>query len=230
MRDDKQKALKLRLKGLSYNQIKEKLGIPKSTLSSWFKNLEISKEAREKIKKRHRKKSFKGLLKRNKLQTKKAKERAKKQREKSKKDIKKISKENLMILGAALYWGEGYKRLVRRNGIKKTAHPISLSNSDPKLIKWFIRFLEEVCDIDKKDMKVSVRIYNHMNKEKILEFWQKVTGIPKNNFKTRNYISSASKRKRSINRLPYGTAKVSVFNTQKFHKIMGWIEGLKELI
>ena len=33
---DKQKALTMRKKGMSYSQIKEKLGISKSTLSGWL--------------------------------------------------------------------------------------------------------------------------------------------------------------------------------------------------
>jgi hypothetical protein len=230
MRKDKQKALSLRLKGFSYSQINKELGVPKATLSFWFKDLELSKEALEKINKRHRKKSFEGLLKRNKFQTKEAIERAGKERIKAKKDINSLTKKELLILGTALYWGEGYKRPVIKNGVKKTNHPVSLSNSDPKLIKWFILFLEKNCNISKKEIKACVRIYDHMNKDKVLDFWQKITNIPKENFKTRNYISSASKRRQPINRLPYGTIKISVYQTKKYHQIMGWIEKLEELI
>ena len=37
MRKDKKKAISLRLSGKSYNEISTKLGVPKSTLSSWFR-------------------------------------------------------------------------------------------------------------------------------------------------------------------------------------------------
>ncbi len=35
---DKQKAIKLRLMGYSYSQIKKEFTLSKSTLSNWFKN------------------------------------------------------------------------------------------------------------------------------------------------------------------------------------------------
>lgn len=229
MRKDKIEATKLRLQGFSYNQINKKLGVPKSTLSGWFKDLQISKEAQEKINKRRHDKSFEGILKSSKLQTKRAQERVREERSNSKKDIKSLSKRELLILGTALYWGEGYKRPVFINNIQKTHHSISLSNSDPELAKIFIRFLEEVCEISRKEMKASVRIYEHMNKEKVLKFWQEITNIPKENFRSDDYISKASKGKRFFNRLPYGTIQINANNTRKFHKIMGWIDGLKDL-
>ena len=41
---DKQKVLAMRHKGMSYSQIKEKLGISKSTLSGWLYNMPLSAE------------------------------------------------------------------------------------------------------------------------------------------------------------------------------------------
>jgi len=69
MRKDKFKAYKLRMQGKSYTEIGTTLGIPKATLSGWFRDLEISADAKARISKRMREKSFFGLLKRNKMQT-----------------------------------------------------------------------------------------------------------------------------------------------------------------
>ncbi len=49
------KAFNLRVKGKSYGEIKEALGIPKSTLSSWFKNLKLPKSAQKILKKKDKK-------------------------------------------------------------------------------------------------------------------------------------------------------------------------------
>ena len=43
-KEDKQKALIMRKGGMSYSQIKEKLGVNKSTLSGWLQNLPLSKK------------------------------------------------------------------------------------------------------------------------------------------------------------------------------------------
>ncbi len=41
---EREKAIELRKKGMSYSQIREKLGTPKSTLSNWLKDHPLSKE------------------------------------------------------------------------------------------------------------------------------------------------------------------------------------------
>ena len=74
-----------------------------------------------------------------------------------------------------------------------------------------------------------MRLYEHINEETALQQWIKVTGFPKENFhKTTYLVSIASKRKRPHNRLPYGTLQVEVCDTQKFHHLMGLIEGVKK--
>ena len=46
----RQKAFKLRMQGKSYGEIRTVLGIKKSTLSSWFKNLELPKSIKKILK------------------------------------------------------------------------------------------------------------------------------------------------------------------------------------
>jgi DNA invertase Pin-like site-specific DNA recombinase len=47
MRKDRQKAFYFRQKGYSYNQISQILNIPKSALSRWFRNIEISEKVKQ---------------------------------------------------------------------------------------------------------------------------------------------------------------------------------------
>jgi hypothetical protein len=228
MRKDKEQALKLRLSGNSYSQINKKLGIPKSTLSDWFSSLEISEKARRKILIRSRQKSLAGLLKRNKNQTALAIKRKAKIRRKAKLEIPKISRQDIFFLGLSLYWGEGYKRPIKKNGRELTSHPVSLTNSDPELIKVFLRFLKEICLVPEEKIRADIRIYEHQNEEDLLSFWANATGIDKKKFGKSHYgVSKSSLGKRPFNTLPFGTVKISVNDTRLFHRIMGWIEGLK---
>lgn len=229
MRNDKNKALKLRLKGRSYSEINQIFGIPKSTLSGWFTDLELPESARERIKKRVYEKSIKGLIKRNKLQTHLAEKRARELRGNAKKEIGKISRQNLFVIGIALYWAEGYKRPIVKNGKVKTFHSVSLTNSDPYLVKVFLRFLREICRVPEEKITADIRIYQHQNENYLLKFWSKITNIPINSFKKFHYgISKSSQGKRPYNILPYGTIQIKVCNTKLYHKIMGWIEGLSK--
>ena len=227
MRADREKAMKLRLVGKSYNEITKALGVPKGTLSNWFSGLALSEVARKRIKERVHAGSLRGLLRRNTRQTRLAQERMKAIRSKHFGDISLVTVQELKLIGVALYWAEGYKRPIVTSGRTRTHHPLALSNSDPELIRLYMRFLREVCGVRDERMTASIRAYEHMNERRLIEFWKDVTLLPQNCFRKTYYgVSKSSQGKRPFNRLPHGTIMIRVNDTSLFHKVMGWIEGL----
>lgn len=207
------------------------LSIPKSTLSGWFSNLVLSEEARQRILERGKKKAIDALLKRNTNQTAKALKRALQIRNQAAREVQSLSQNELLILGAGLYWAEGYKRPVVRNGRERTFHVVSITNSDPLLIKAFIKFLREYCNVPPDRIKANIRIYKHLNERELKKFWRKITGIPEHNFhKTYYGVSRSSSGVRPYNRLPYGVIQIVVSDTKLFHRIIGYIEGVKRLL
>lgn len=226
--NNKEQAIQLRKKGYSYNEINKTLGIPKSTLSSWLKTTSLSKVATNRLEKRVRMGLVNGLIKRNKEQTIISQERAKNNQIQSAGEIGKISERDLLILGIAIYWAEGYKRLKVVNGKERTHHPISLTNSDPKMINGFITFLIKTMKIDSRNIKISLRLFPGMDATKMISYWSKTTGVPSSQFNKPTYVvSKSSQGIRPFNRLPYGIAQVLVLNTNEFHRLLGWIEGVK---
>lgn len=115
--------------------------------------------------------------------------------------IQELSYKEKFILLSALYWGEGSKR------------DFGLSNTDPNLIKVFIACLKEVFKIDKTKLRVSIRIYEDLNKEECLNFWSKVTGVQKENFVNVNILAGKKKGK-----LEYGMCRVRVIKGGDFLK------------
>ncbi len=230
MRNDKNQALKYRLQGKSYNEIQKLLGVPKSTLSGWFYGLQLSEQAKKRLADRVYAGSLNGLIKKNKQQTLLAVAKANNIRTEASKKIGALSKRELLILGTGLYWGEGYKRPIIKNGKVKSYHPVSLSNSDPLLIKIFLKFLRETCKTEEKKIRAGLRIYQHQNAEQLLQFWSKLTKIPTERFEKFYYgVSKSSLGKRPFNILPYGTIQIRVNDTSLYHTIMGWIEGLTKI-
>jgi hypothetical protein len=231
MRKEKEKALKLRLSGKSYSEIKLELGVPKSTLSGWLSRLVLNPRLKKEIESRTHKNSLAGLIKRNKNQTKLAKERATETQKKAGEEIARLSKENLLFIGTALYWAEGYKRPMMRYGRILTSHQVSLTNSDPFLVKCFLKFLREHCEIPLYRIKLGLRIFPHQNESAIKNFWHQQTGIPFENFqKTMRIISRSSLGKKPFNRLENGVAQIIVADTKLYHRIMGYIEKMKHLV
>lgn len=227
MRRDKIEALKLRRSGKSYNEIHRLLGVPKSTLSNWCAGVVLSDSAQSRIVARVQAGVLAGLVKRNKQQTHLAKQRAQTFHTIGRSEISRITLNELRLIGLALYWAEGYKRPVIVRGRERTQHPVSFSNSDPKLVAFFLRFLREISKVPDKKIKAEIRMYQHMNSATTIAYWKKITRLPIDNFTKLYYgVSKSSQGKRPFNRLPHGTIQIRVNDTQLFHKIMGGIEGL----
>ena len=230
MRTDRNEALKFRLMGRSYNEIAQLLNIPKSTLSYWFTGLELPSSAKERISKRVRDTAVAALIKRNHAQTYIAQQNARQIRDLARSEVGNyLTKQDLFMVGVSLYWAEGYKRPKMKNGEVKTYHPVTLSNSDPSLVKIYLKFLRQVCNVPEEKITAEIRIYNHHNKNFLLNFWSKTTNISPLRLKSiKNGVSISSKRVRPYNVLPYGAIQIRVNSTKLYHRIMGWIEGLSE--
>lgn len=103
------------------------------------------------------------------------------------------SKKEKMLFLAALYWAEGSKG------------DFGLSNTDPELIRVFVNGLREVYDISDDRLRISVRIYEDLDREKCLDFWSRIVGIDKAKFVNVNILSGKKKGK-----LQYGMCRIRV--------------------
>jgi len=190
---DREKAIALRKEGMSYSQIKAELGISKSTLSGWLRDMPLSKsrinalqksdEVIEKIR-----------------QTKRNKKMARRQAvyEKVAEDI--VSSKNIdFVTGFYLYWGEG---------TKTAEYTVSLTNSDPSIILSFVQWMI-LLGVPKKELRVKLHIYNDQDEKKLVRFWSDHTGIPESNF-NKSYIKNSSlKDKNYKGMFGYGTCVVA---------------------
>ncbi len=227
MRNDKKAVIKLRKKGYSYKQISNKFKIPKSTLSYWLRNIQLSNHAKNKIKERVNKTSVEALIKRNKQQTAIAQQRANKIRNSAVKESRKLVGQQLFLIGVALYWAEGYKKGAYGSKWKS----VDFANSDSEMIRIMMRFFREICEVRDQKIKLQVIAHKNIKKKKAISFWMNITGIPEQQFfkisKPTNDNSNTQKRKG--NTLPYGTVHIRINDVKLFFRIIGWIEGLKEM-
>jgi len=76
-------------------------------------------------------------------------------------------------LGLGLYWGEG---------TKANRLSVRLGNSDPALIKNFIKFLIRRYGIDKNDLRFGLQLFSDINPQEALKFWQKELDVSKDRF------------------------------------------------
>ena len=226
MRTDKQKAIKLRQSGKSYNQITKLLGIPKSTLSTWLKDLPLTSEASAKIISQGNFIAIKKLIKRNKQQSEIAKARHKDIKNKAKNEAVKFLKDPLFIAGISLYWAEGYKKGWNKSNWKS----IDFTNSDPDMIKLMMNFFKKFLKINKNDIKIQITGHENGDIGKYINFWQNLTGVPRNNFFKPFLRTSKSSKKKTKSKLEYGTIHLRINRVESFFKLYGWMEALKKKV
>jgi hypothetical protein len=227
MRKDKLQAIGLRKQGFSYNEISGKLKIPKSTLSCWLSNIELSQKAKDRISARVHKGSIAGLLKRNKNQTILAQKRAGEIRRLAKIETSGLLKNRLFLTGVSLYWAEGYKK--GAFGSKWKA--VDFANSDPDLIRIMMKFFRKICKVENSKIKIQLIAHKNVDIKKAIRFWSNLTKIPENQFiKTCCAVSIYSKGKRNKNSLTHGTVHIRINDVKLFFRIIGWIDGLKSKI
>jgi len=211
---EKQQARELRQQGWSINQIYKEIGVGKGSVSLWVRDIELTGEQKQELSERGHKKE--AIEKRR--QARLSNEQARRQTiiDTAEQEFEANKQNTLYTTALALYWGEGGKT---RRGI------VRLSNSDPALIKVFIRFLREFCQVPKEKFRGHIHIHPHLDAAIAKEYWSGVSAIPQGQFfKTYQKPNKASQNKRDT--LPYGTFSVYVCDTELFLKIQGWTQGL----
>ena len=116
-----------------------------------------------------------------------------------------------------LYWAEGAKA---RCAIKFT-------NSDPRMVNLFRRFLTDSLGIDVRTILVSLNVYtnNGLSIEEIEHYWLGLLGLPVSSVRkhTLNHMPTSSSG-RARNKLPYGVCTLVVHNSWMLQHIYGAIQ------
>jgi len=215
------KARKSRRKGESVIQIAQKLGISKSTVSLWVRDIILSVDQLQKLKNNSLKGAELGrahgafIQKARRLQT------IEKFKKEGIEELKKLKDKEFFVAGLALYWGEGSKK--SRN--------VRLCNSDPELVNFMIKWLINTFDINSQEMALTVGINesHRLREEKVKEYWAQVTGLPLSQFRKTSFKKVKAEKIYENFYGHYGTLTVDVLKPARFYyKILGLIEGLSE--
>ncbi|MEN9582790.1 MAG: hypothetical protein RL641_744 [Candidatus Parcubacteria bacterium] len=122
------------------------------------------------------------------------------------------------IMGISLYWAEGHKT----NG----SHGVDFANSDPLMIKSFMRFLRTCYKFDEKRLRIYLYAYSNQEVGNLIDFWSNLTKIPKTQF-TKPYIRRDFKP--NGRKMPYGLVHIRYSDKKLLFDILKRIEFMKEI-
>jgi predicted transcriptional regulator len=212
--DLREKARELRTKGLSYNEIVAQLGVSKSSVSLWVRDIPCPKRFRYV----HNERRLEGLRKYNEAR---AAERTA-ETEAAAAEIGELTERELLIAGAIAYWCEGTKSKPYRH-----ADRVVFMNSDPGLIRFFLRFLE-AAGVDRDDLILRVCIHENADAEAAQRFWVEVTGVSPSQFRSPTLKRHNPKTVRmNVGGNYHGCLRIDARRSGEFYrKIEGWASGV----
>lgn len=167
----KKQARELRARGFSFREISLKFGVAKSSASLWTRDVPLNRNARLRLKRVSDKGNIKGRqvrLEHLHIQNEKIRQRVIQEL----KSISRYDKVTLKVFLALLFWCEGSKNL----------SVLTFTNSDPQLIALFLKLFRSAYDLKESSFRCCLHLHKYHNQKKQLDYWSKITHIPKSQF------------------------------------------------
>ena len=158
---EKEEAQRLRAGGMTMPDIAASLGVSRSSVSLWTRDVPFTAGARPPT-------AGRGP---NRLQQAKEAEIVA-LLEAGQERIGRLTDRDLLVAGTALYAGEG----------AKTPGAVTLVNSDPRVIAFHLHWLRSCFDVDEARLRVRLYLHEGLDMECAITFWSTLTSIPRSQF------------------------------------------------
>jgi hypothetical protein len=170
----KDRAVSLRKQGLSIREIESLLSIPRSTLSGWFKGIELTNQQKLRLKQNSDLALVKARAKASEWhRTQKVNRLAKAEAEANVLLNRiELSDDIIELALAMLYLGEGAR-------FGTTA----IGNSNPLIMKFFLSVLLKKYEIDLSKIRFDLHIRADQDPNEVKEYWAQQLGVPISSFK-----------------------------------------------
>jgi AcrR family transcriptional regulator len=159
---EREQARRLRATGLPMADIAARLGVSKSSVSRWVRD--VAREPRPLVS-RGRRREPNALQRRKQAQIDRLLAEGRDR-------VGRLSEREFLVAGVALYAGEGSKR----DG------SIIFANSDPRMVAFFCSWLRHFFQIDESRLRVRVYLHHGLDLAAATAFWSEVTGVPEPQF------------------------------------------------
>lgn len=208
----KMQAQKFRRDGMSYSEITREIGVPQSTLSTWFSKKRWSRAIERRLREKYEVISRARLAVMNESRRLKKIEREKVYLREAEFVYDRRKNDPLFVAGIAIYWGEGEKI---GNG------RLSVINTDEGALKVMVNFYEKVLGVPKEKIRAGLFVYSDLDEACLLRHWSKELGLPRSQFiKSQMLVSKKSSTKRKS---AFGICNVYVSKSELKFKMLQWI-------
>lgn len=201
---EQQRARELCAQAWTLAEIAAELGVARSSVSTWVRDVEFTPRPRNRGHAGHRP---------HPLKLRKEAEVERCLREGAER-IGQLSDREFLVLGLALYAGEGAKR----------EGEIRFANSDPRMIVIFLAWLRRFFDIDESRLRMRLYLHADLDLEAAIAYWSSLTSIPPEQF-TKPYRAPADRTMRR-NRHVHGCPSISYGCSSTHRRVMGMVAAI----
>jgi hypothetical protein len=200
---EQNQARDLRASGTTLVEIATALGVAKSSVSLWVRDVEFTPRPRQRAQVRGTHPLHLRKLAEIEAMNAEGVER-----------IGTLSDEAFLVTGAALYAGEG----------SKTDGAVMFANTDPRMIRLYCRWLRRFFAIDEQRVRIRVYLHEGLDLDAAEAFWSDVCGVPRSQF-TKAYRAVADRSIRTTKH-EFGCVYVSYSCTRTSRQVMGLVRAL----
>lgn len=165
----------MRRHGASVRDIENRLGIPRSNLSYWFRGVILSPHYTRLLQRRHENALItarKGAVKWHNSQKEKRVQDARMDALKTLGQLDVSKKEIVELALSLLYLGEGAKK----NSVT------AMGNSDPRILRFFVDSISYLYDIPRSKFRCHLHLRADQNSRALARYWADALDIPLENF------------------------------------------------
>lgn len=217
---EKERALILRQKGLSYREILQHVPVTKSTLSLWLRSVGLSKRQKQRLTEKKRAAIQRGWA----VWHQQRLDRTENIRGEARKDFaqRTLNRDALWLTGVILYWAEGTKEKPHTLG-----SGIAFNNSDARMIVLFLRWLKEIACVPDEMIRLDLYIHQSGNVGRALRFWSRKVGVARSKIRVYFKRHNPRPKRRNIGNEYNGLLRISVNRSSGLNRrIDTWITEL----
>lgn len=218
--EEKQKAIDLRTKGLSYNEILQSVPVAKSTLSAWLRDVGLSMPQRHQLTVRKLAAARRGGEKVHVMRLERVARAVTEAEEEAKHWI--AQGDFLWLVGTVLYWAEGEKPKPWRGRTK-----VAFINMDVRMILLMREWLGRYCGRAGRDVCYELYIHEGADIGVAREWWSRQIGVPQEDLRVRLKRPNPASRRKNVGSGYYGTMRIAARrSTLLNHRIVGWVQAI----
>ena len=201
--EEQEKARVLRAQNRTLADIAQTLGVSKSSVSLWVRDVLFTPTLRLRGPHRHPHPAHEAKLRQIEELNREGRER-----------IGALSEEALFVAGVALYAGEG----------SKTDGEVRFSNSDPAMVRLFCAWFRRFFDVDERRLRGRLYLHEGLDLIATEAFWSALANIPTDQFhKPYRAVPDPSIRR---NKHEHGCFSVGYGCSRTHREVMGLVRAL----